>query len=79
MPVTMMSSLKGWHEEWAFLQSEDIEYMPLFRVEACRNFQEYELTGVARTKVHDFCRALGVSTTRHSFMDHEILHSFGCK
>lgn len=60
------------------MQYVDMKYMPLFTKSTTQNFQVHELVGDARTKVLDFCSALGSQMTRDSFMDHKLLHSIGC-
>lgn len=61
------------------MQFEDMEFMPLFRTSATKEFEIYELVGNARAMVLNLCGALGTTMTRHSFMDHKVFHSFGCK
>lgn len=80
IPVTMLNSLRGWHQEFIFIRDGDLEFMPFYKDKIqIGKFPVQKLGGGALIKVYDFCGAIGQQWTRDSFLDNSAMHVVGCK
>lgn len=60
MPVIMLNSLRGWHQEFIFIRGGDLEFMPVYKDKIkTGKFSVQRLKEGALAKVYDFCGALG--------------------
>ncbi|KAK1375799.1 hypothetical protein POM88_031992 [Heracleum sosnowskyi] len=78
-PVIQQSTLKGWGGEVIMLRGWDLEGMPhMVEGGESKNFETFDLTGVALAKIKKFCGSLGFPCTRDTFMDYKKLFELGC-
>ncbi|KAL8117015.1 hypothetical protein AgCh_023266 [Apium graveolens] len=79
LPVSMLTSLKGWHREFIFVRGGDLEFMPLHKLEIKTDrFPDQWLGQAALAMVYAFCGALGTQWTRDYFTSNENMHAAGC-
>ncbi|XP_074325211.1 uncharacterized protein LOC141662057 [Apium graveolens] len=79
LPVSMLTSLKGWHREFIFVRGGDLEFMPLHKLEIKTDrFPVQRLGQAALAMVYAFCGALGTQWTRDYFTSNENMHAAGC-
>ncbi|KAL8115645.1 hypothetical protein AgCh_022230 [Apium graveolens] len=79
LPVSMLTSLKGWHQEFIFVRGGDLEFMPLYKLEIKTDrFPVQRLGQAALVMVYAFCGALGTQWTRDTFNSNESMHAAGC-
>ncbi|KAL8116117.1 hypothetical protein AgCh_022567 [Apium graveolens] len=79
LPVSMLTSLKGWHREFIFVQGGDLEFKPLHKLEIKTDrFPVQLLDQEALAMVYTFCKALGTQWTGDTFNSNENMHAAGC-
>lgn len=80
IPLAILNSLRGWHQEFIFILGGGLQFLPLYKNKLRKeHFSVQTLGGDALTKLYGFCGALARQWNRDSFFDNSTLHAIGYK